>query len=208
MIDISEVFTVVKTNSVSSQSVKFTISCKEICGYSINNAYVIPLPTVCHPALSANHSETEISLPHQFDLQTWFMRSILSCAHHIQNANNLHHCPACKSETQINMQLFSAPPFLHIEVPEDLSNRVIPHQVLTVPYQTNVKVYRISSIVYRGDLHFWIRIIAPDGNIWIYDGQRNGSRPFQEVGSSLAMHQQWQTPLNHVAYVYIYKLDD
>jgi ATP-dependent exoDNAse (exonuclease V) alpha subunit len=206
LIDIADVFAAINLDSLSSNTLQCQFLCHNTCNSTNLPGYSINLPHLCHPTLSARHHETDINLPFSFDVQLWLTRLVSFRAERLQISNNIKYCTNCELETQPVFEFVEAPPFWHFEVPSDITHRLTPSELLIIPHQTDNLTYRLSSIVYLGELHFCIRFIGLDDKIWIYDGQMNGGKPFVDTATSLNKISDLQTYGEKVAYVYVYKL--
>lgn len=209
LIDVADTFAAVILDSNSSRSLRCQLFCKNSCNSNpqLFNMYTINLPNVCHPTLSNNVAEGQMSLPFIFDLQTWLTCLALFCAQRLQEINNISQCSSCQSEIQPTFNFISPPPFWHFEVPADMSHQVLASEKLIIPHQMQTCTYQLAAIIYFGDLHFSIQVIGPDHQIWVHDGCLNAGKPVVNSNASLDSMNSLQTYGTNIAYLYLYKLE-
>ena len=106
---------------------------------------------------------------------------------------------------QITTTYLQPSPYLHFEIPPDMTNSVLPSRILTISnVNTMPDHYFLRGIIYHGQLHFTARLITTDNIVWAYDGQVNSGVPVQEHITSYDV-KQLKTLQGRQAYVYIYQ---
>ena len=95
---------------------------------------------------------------------------------------------------------------LVIEVMPDTTPSVVPSKNLTILGPHEAQNYSLRAVIYLGNFHYTTRMLGLDGNIWSYDGRKNGRTPYlDQVCTNPNMHMgSLATFGSHRASIYIY----
>jgi hypothetical protein len=127
----------------------------------------------------------------------------------ISSNTETHHsgpiCPTCSSNPQIATTFLQPLPYLHFEIPPEMTNSVLPSHMLTI---SNVNMpadhYFLRGIIYYGQLHSTAHLIMMENVVWTYDGQLNMGIPIRKDSSTNDV--EWLMTLQSgKAYVYVYQ---
>ena len=112
----------------------------------------------------------------------------------------------CNSICAAAICLNNPPPMLVIEVMPDTTPSVVPSKKLTIPGPHEAQNYSLRAVIYLGNFHYTTRMLGLDGNIWSYDGRKNGGTPYlDQVCTNPNMHMgSLDTFGGHRASIYIY----
>jgi hypothetical protein len=96
-------------------------------------------------------------------------------------------------------------PFLHFEIPPDMSQHVLPSNYLQLTNINSQNIsYKLKAIIYLGGFHFTARLIEENGKTWAYDSQIN--RGIADEDQNTIQNQTELTKLqNRQAYIYLYQ---
>ena len=160
------------------------------------------LSTTVHPAMLPCSLNSQLALPTPFTIQ---QRTNTLIASNIESHHLGTVCLTCSTNMQIATTLLQPSPYLHFEIPSEITNSVLPSRILTIS-NTNMLPhhYCLRGIIYHGQLHFTARLIGMDNTAWIYDGQLNMGVPVLEHGSSDGV-EQLMTLQGRQPYIYIYQ---
>jgi hypothetical protein len=115
--------------------------------------------------------QTEQSPPHipnTFSIQDWINMYITH-----QNKTQSR-CPTCMSIWHTQAAYCHTSPFLHFEIPPDMSQHVLPSNYLQLTNINSQNIsYKLKAIIYLGGFHFTARLIEENGKTWAYDSQIN-----------------------------------
>ena len=95
---------------------------------------------------------------------------------------------------------------LIIEVMPDTTPSVVHSRNLVIPGPHEPVDYLLRAIIYLGNFHYTTGMLGRDGNIWTYDGRKNGGTPYldQECTNPNIHMGPLATFGGHRACIYIY----
>lgn len=207
MIDVSDIFSVLRNLSSCRYSIECELTCQSpTCSQSRSHNFL--LSSVCHPSLSANHGEAELALPFCFSLQDWITQliQIRSERHSASIMGTGTVCILCGSSVNKMIQCHEPPPFWTLEVAPDVSARVVSCKELMIPNEGGNIVYALAAVIYVGDAHFNARLVDNTNRTYVYDGQLNTGCPTLDQTCTSDMPHLLQTLSTKKAYNYIYVL--
>jgi len=121
-------------------------------------------------------------MPTSYTIQEWIDTSITAniSSHHLGTE-----CETCSTNTHISGTFWQPLPFLHFEVPPEMTSSVLPSHILSI-YNTGTveNHYVLRGIIYHGQLHFTARLISTNHTSWTYDSQVNKGIPIKENSPS------------------------
>lgn len=134
------------------------------------------------PSVITDSSDTELDLNSY--LSNWIMRNYQAFNQNSYPSTNHSACfPSGRIHgqdinTQSDGQCQSCQSILYFEFHPNVL--CLPSKTLDIPCQRRTCSYRLTGIVYYGDVHFNTRLILQDGTIWVYNGQVNSGRPTRD----------------------------
>jgi hypothetical protein len=197
-IDVADIFEQLNENG---QQVTIQHICPH-CNQTPPLTISLPLLTTVHPSMLSNSPNHQVTMPTPFTIQEWVNALITTNADsHLPGTT----CPACSTTMQITNTVLQPSPFLHFEVPPEVTNSVLPSHILTVSKTISVSDhYLLRGIIYHGQLHFTARLITTENIAWAYDGQLNRGVPVKDHSMSDDIHQ-LTTFQGRQAYIYVYQ---
>ena len=87
---------------------------------------------------------------------------------------------SCTSQRVSRVYVSNPPPLLVIEVSPGMVPTPVPCAVLKVPGTQKEANYALRAVIYLGNFHFTAKLIDNNGQIWAYDGKKNGGIPCKD----------------------------
>jgi hypothetical protein len=200
-IDVTDIFEQLNKNGQHVRTLTIQHICPH-CNLTPPSALHLRLSTTVHPVMLPCSPNNQVTMPTPFTIQEWTNALITSNteSHRLGTV-----CLTCSTNTQIATTFLQPSPYLHFEIPSEMTNSVLPSRVLTIP-NTNMPphLYRLRSIIYHGQLHFTARLITMNNTAWIYDGQLNMGVPILEHNSSDGV-ERLMTLQGRQPYIYVYQ---
>jgi hypothetical protein len=199
-IDVTDVIEQLNENGQHDRTVTVQRMCSQ-CTQSFPSV-TLRLPTTIHPAILPHSANCPISMATTFTIQQWVNTAINA---NVENNQSGRMCPSCSSAPRMTNVSLQPCPFLHFDVPSDVTDSVLPSRILTFN-NTDLASdhYRLRGIIYHGQLHFTARLIAMDNVAWGYDGQCNMGIPIKDPMASSNVRELTKFQ-GRQAYIYVYQ---
>ena len=198
-IDVADIFEQVNMDGSRVRTLTIQRTCSR-CNQP-SPALSLCLPTVIHPTMLPCSPDHQVTIPTPLTIQEWVDTLITTNTNFYGSG---YDCHTCSVSTQVASS-FQPTPFLHFEVPTEITSTISPSQILII---CNANVisdhYLLREIIYLGQLHFTARLITPNNTAWAYDGQVNMGIPIKDLCAINNIHQ-LKTFQGKQAYVYVYQ---
>jgi hypothetical protein len=208
------IFDYLKQADNKKLSVTYTCRSSPICGPPL----VIPtekrLPTIWSTTAwnEWTNGSTSQGFPNNLasvSIQTWLEVALASRS---EMPLQIPCDSLCTSDRVSCLSISNPPPLLVFEVSPGTVPTPIPCAVINVPCVQEVEGYALRGVIYLGHFHFTARLIDRSGQIWNYDGQKNGGIPYRDNNCEFTIENAQMDSLtvldDRPAYLYVYALQN